>query len=106
MLSDIHNYMFSMIRGHLYVRVYVQLVFLCTIPDLDLHWELANGGHCLTILTVRDVTWDGSKLSGWSLILCIMLGPTMDMSAPESGSTCTIADPLRVEIQDQHIHRN
>ena len=27
-----------------------------------------------------------------------MLGPATDMSAPESGSTCMVADPLRVEI--------
>ena len=28
----------------------------------------------------------------------MMLGPAMDMSAPESGSTCRSADPLQVEI--------
>ena len=32
-----------------------------------------------------------------------MLGPATDMPAPESGSTCTIVDPLGVEISARMV---
>ena len=46
---------------------------MCTIPDLDLHWEFAGGGHLLTIngtgcdLGWQQVVWVISEASYYAL---------------------------------------
>ena len=52
-------------------------------------------GRMLVPFTARGVTEDGGMLSGCSLSCSRRILPATHMSAPESGSTWTVASPLR-----------
>ena len=51
-------------------------------------------GFMVWPLTVRGVTWEGSRLSLWSPSSSTMSVPATEMSAPESGRALTVAAPF------------
>ena len=51
-------------------------------------------GFMVWPLTVRGVTWEGSRLSLWSPSSSTMSVPATEMSAPESGRALTVAEPF------------